>query len=108
LIDDLPIPVAAYVEANARLDPEGMLAPFARDAVVRDDGGRHEGHDELRTWIHSATINSRAVFTPDTWREQDGQVIVDGLTSGDFPGSPIRFTFRFTLGGDAITGLEIA
>ena len=104
---DLPTPIAAYVEANARLDADGMLAPFARDAVVRDDGGRHEGHDEIRAWILSATIGSHAVFTPDTWREQDGRIVVDGVAAGDFPGSPIRFTFSFMLQGDAIAWLEI-
>jgi len=29
MLKDLPSPIAAYVDANARLDPGGMLAPFA-------------------------------------------------------------------------------
>lgn len=103
----LPKPIADYVAANARLDPDGMLQPFAPDAVVRDDGGEHRGHAELRTWIRDASLAARAVFTPDACREEDGQVIVDGLTAGDFKGSPLRFTFRFTLAGDAIRALEI-
>jgi hypothetical protein len=103
----LPTPIAAYVAANAQLDADGMLAPFAPDAVVRDDGGRHVGRDEIKAWIRSATLASRAVFTPETWREEDGRVIVDGPTAGNFPGSPIRFTLSFTLRGGAIAGLEI-
>ncbi|WP_043363220.1 nuclear transport factor 2 family protein [Belnapia sp. F-4-1] len=105
---EMPTPIAAYVAADARLDADGMLAPFARDAVVRDDGGRHVGIDEIRNWIQSATVASRAVFTPETWREQDGHVVVVGSTTGNFPGSPIRFTFSFTLRDGAISGLEIA
>jgi hypothetical protein len=31
----LPKPVADYVEANARLDVDGMLKPLAADALVR-------------------------------------------------------------------------
>jgi hypothetical protein len=108
MINDLPKPIADYVEANARLDREAMLAPFAREAVVHDDGGRHVGRDEIGAWIQSATIESRAVFTPETWREQDGYIIVDGRTTGDFPGSPVRFTFRFVLQDDAVARLEIA
>ncbi|WP_458095162.1 nuclear transport factor 2 family protein [Roseomonas sp. WA12] len=108
MTNGLPSPIAAYVAANARLDAEGMLAPFARDAVVRDDGGSHAGRDEIRTWIESATIASHAVFMPETWRERNGRTVVDGLTTGDFPGSPIRFTFSFLLQQDAIAGLEIA
>ena len=104
----LPSPIAAYVEANARLDADGMLAAFAPDAVVEDERRRLTGREDIRDWIRSATIASRAVFTPDTWHEDDGRVVVAGLTSGDFPGSPIRFTFRFALDGGAITALAIA
>lgn len=104
----LPSPIAAYVEANARLDADGMLTAFAADAVVQDDGRRLESHDDVRRWIESATITSRAVFTPDAWHEEDGRVVVTGMTRGDFPGSPIRFTFRFALDGGAITALVIA
>ncbi|SDB73040.1 nuclear transport factor 2 family protein [Belnapia rosea] len=108
MTNDLPAPIAAYVAANAQLAPDGMLAPFAPDAVVCDDGGRHLGPGEIRAWIQSATIARRAVFTPKAWREQDGRIVVDGLTEGDFPGSPIRFTLSFMLQGGAIARLEIA
>lgn len=103
----LPQPIADYVAANARLDLDGMLRPFAPDAVVRDDGGLHRGHAELRTWIQEATLAARAIFTPDAHREADGQVVVSGLTTGDFKGSPLRFTLRFTLADDTIRALEI-
>jgi ketosteroid isomerase-like protein len=108
MTEALPKPIAAYAAANARLDVDGMLATFAPDAVVRDDGGRHAGRAEIRAWINSATIAARAVFTPETWREQDGHFVVQGPTAGDFPGSPIRVAFRFTLRDGAIAGLEIA
>ena len=54
MINDLPTPIAAYVEANARLDPKGMLAPFARNAVVLDYGGRREGHGKIEAWMNRA------------------------------------------------------
>ena len=104
----LPAPIAAYAAANARLDADGMLATFAPDAVVRDDGGHHAGHDAIRAWINGATIAARAVFTPETWREEEGRVVVEGRTAGDFPGSPLRFTFGITLRDGAIAALEIA
>ncbi|MEP1122610.1 MAG: nuclear transport factor 2 family protein [Ilumatobacter sp.] len=103
----LPTPIAAYVEANARLDLEGMLRPFADDAVVRDNGAVHRGRAGIRSLLEEAVIPVRAVFTPDTVRHEDGAVVVDGPAHGDFPGSPIRFTYRFTLDDDAITTLVI-
>jgi hypothetical protein len=36
-----------------------------------------------------------------------GQVVVEGPAHGDFKGSPIRFTYRFTLEDDAIKALDI-
>lgn len=105
---ELPSPIAAYVAANARLDADGMLEAFAPNAVVFDEQHRRVGRAEIQDWIRSATIASRAIFTPEAWRQEDGVVLVEGPTAGDFPGSPIPFTFRFTLEHGAIAALEIA
>ena len=35
---ELPKPIADYVAANARLDADGMVKPFALDAVILDVG----------------------------------------------------------------------
>lgn len=103
----LPKPIAAYVEANARLDVDGMLKPFAADAVLSDNGERHEGHAELRTLFEDEVIAVRAIFTPDAVRHEDGHVVVEGPAHGDFKGSPLRFTYRFTLEDDVIKALQI-
>lgn len=112
MLNDLPLQIATYVAANARLDADGMLAPFAPDAIVRDEQRERRGGEEIAAWINAATIAARAVFTPDAWRVEPGPdgdaVVLEGLTRGDFPGSPLRFTFRFQLADDAITALEIA
>ncbi len=103
----LPTPIAAYVDANAQLDLEGMLEPFAADAVVQDNGVARRGIAEIRSLLEEAVIPAKAIFTPDAVREEDGQVVVEGPAHGDFPGSPIRFTYRFTIEGDAIAALDI-
>jgi ketosteroid isomerase-like protein len=103
----LPKPIADYVEANARLDVDGMLKPFAADALVLDNGSRHEGHTELRTLLEEAVVAAKAIFTPDTVRHEKGQVVVEGPAHGDFKGSPLRFTYRFSLENDVIKALEI-
>jgi ketosteroid isomerase-like protein len=103
----LPKPIADYVEANARLDVDGMLKPFAADALVLDNGSRHKGQAELRTLLEEAVVGAKAIFTPDTVRHEKGQVVVEGPAHGDFKGSPLRFTYRFSLENDAIKALEI-
>lgn len=103
----LPKPIAAYVEANARLDVDGMLKPFAADAVLLDNGKRFAGLAEVRALFEHEVVPVRAIFTPDTLRHDGGQVVVEGPAHGDFKGSPLRFTYRFTLEADAITALEI-
>lgn len=104
---ELPKPIADYVAANARLDSDAMLAPFAADAVFLDNGKHFQGHDQLRTLFEKEVIAVKAIFTPDAVRREDDQVVVEGPAHGDFPGSPLRFTYRFTLDGDVIKTLEV-
>ncbi|MCW0018325.1 nuclear transport factor 2 family protein [Rhizobium sp. WYCCWR 11279] len=104
---ELPKPIADYVEANAQLDVDGMLKPFAANAVILDNGKRFEGHAEVRTLLEEAVVGAKAIFTPDTVRHENDQVVVEGPAHGDFPGSPLRFTYGFTLENDAIKTLEI-
>ena len=44
---------------------------------------------------------------PDSARHENGRVVLEGPAHGDFKGSPIRFTYAFTLANDAIEALEI-
>lgn len=104
---DLPKPITDYVEANARLDIDGMLQPFQRDAVFIDKGKHFEGQAAIRHLLEEEVIPVKAIFTPDTAREDDGDVVVEGPAHGNFPGSPLRFTYRFTLVEGNIKMLEV-
>lgn len=104
---ELPEPIARFIAANAQLDVDAMLEPFAADAIVLDNGGRHDGHAGLRTLFEEAVIPVKAIFTPDAVRHENGQIVVEGPAHGDFKGSPLRFTYGFTLNGGAIKALEI-
>ncbi|RZF60656.1 nuclear transport factor 2 family protein [Sphingomonas populi] len=105
---DLPKPIAEYIDANARLDIDGMLKPFLSHAVFIDNGKHFEGQAAIRQLFEEEVIPVKAIFTPDTVREEDGDVVVEGPAYGDFPGSPLRFTYRFTLVHGAIKTLETA
>lgn len=104
---DLPKPIADYVEANARLDINGMLKPFQHDAVFIDNGKHFEGQAAIRHLLEEEVIPVKAIFTPDTAQDEGGDVVVEGPAYGDFPSSPLRFTYRFTLVEGAIKTLEV-
>lgn len=104
---ELPPPIAAYVAANARLDLDGMLQPFRHDAVFIDNGKRFAGQAAIRQLLADEVMPVKAIFVPETVREEGGDVVVEGPAHGDFPGSPLRFTYRFTLVDGAIQMLEI-
>ena len=103
---NLPKPIADYIDANARLDIDGMLKPFLRDAVFIDNGKHFEGEAAIRQLFEEEVIPVKAIFTPDAVREEGGDVVLEGPAHGDFPGSPLRFTYRFTLAHGAIKTLE--
>lgn len=103
---NLPKPIADYIEANSRLDLDGMLKPFERDAIFIDNGKHFAGEAAIRQLFEEEVIPVKAIFTPDRVREEAGDFIVEGPAHGDFPGSPLRFTYRFTLANGAIRTLE--
>lgn len=107
MMSALPKPISDFVQANARLDVEGMLKPFAADAVIVDNGSHHQGLAEVRSLLEQAVVVAKAIFTPETVRHENDQLVLQGPAHGDFKGSPIRFTYRFTLEHDLIKALEI-
>lgn len=107
MTSELPSPIADFVEANARLDLDGMMKSFVADAVFLDNGKRFEGHAEIRSLLKEMVVDLKAIFTPDAVRHEDEVVVVEGPAHGNFPGSPIRFTYRVELGGDAIKTMDV-
>lgn len=60
----LPQPIAAYFNSNRTFDVDGMLAPFADDAIVHDEKQVHRGTKAIRAWIEEATVGNKAIATP--------------------------------------------
>lgn len=104
---DLPRPLGDYFDAKNRHDIDAMLAPFAADAAVRDEGQTYNGHAAIRTWMEETTRKYRVTVEP-TAASSDGQNwTVAGLVAGDFPGSPATLPYRFSLAHERISALEI-
>ena len=104
---DLPSSIKAYFEADKGTGDNAPLRAFAPDAVVKDEGRIHRGHEAIAAWWRAAKAKYRHVAEPLEADEQNGQVTVRARVSGQFPGSPATLGFAFRLKGDKIVSLEI-
>lgn len=104
---DLPPPIQSYFDGNPTFDVDGMLAPFASDAIVRDEAHEHRGTTAIRAWIAQATVGNKAIATPQTVVSGGDRHRVTAEVAGEFKGSPVTLTFDFVLTDGRIAALEI-
>jgi len=94
-----------YFAATNRHEVDAMVADFADDAVVKDEGREHRGVPAIREWMKQTIRKYKFKAEPTSVARDRTEV---GVTvSGDFPGSPIALTYRFQLEGQKIARLEI-
>lgn len=105
---NLPPVLRAYFDASNAHDIDLMVACFADDAKVRDEGEDVVGHAAIRKWKEKVTAKYNT--TSDVLRHEasEGADLVTARVSGTFPGSPIELTYRFALEGGRIASLAIA
>ena len=105
---DLPPLLTRYVDAQNGHDIEAMLACFAPNAWVRDEGKVMTGTAAVGGWIRDTSAKYRITLEPMSYSATpDGGTIV-AKVSGTFPGSPINLTYRFGFATDGrIAALEI-
>ncbi len=99
----LPQAVEKLVTAINANDSKALLAVFAPDATVADDGKTWTGETQIREWIGPHLIEPKLIVTPTSY---DGNRLVASI-NGEFPGGPQTFAFDFTLQDDAIAHVSI-
>jgi hypothetical protein len=105
---DLPEPLDRYFAAQNAHDIEAMVACFAPDARVRDEGKDYLGRDDVRRWKEYTVAKYGIRIEPLESREQDGRTIITARVAGNFPGSPANLTYNFGLSSEGlIRTLEI-
>jgi hypothetical protein len=104
---DLPTPIAVYIAAENRGDPEAMSQCFAEHAVVRDEGKTIKGVAAIKRWKGETRKKYQHTIEPLAGVQKDGKTIVTNRLTGNFPGSPIELQFIFALEGNKIVSLEI-
>jgi ketosteroid isomerase-like protein len=103
----LPPAIQAYFDADRRNDCEAVVACFAPDATVHDEGRSHAGHYAIGTWWEQSKARYRHMAEPLEAQDHDGISRVRARITGEFPGSPAMLTFAFSLAADKISSLEI-
>ena len=107
MIDNLPKPIALYVEAENTGDVKLFDQCFAEGAAVLDENETRRGIAEIKKWKAETKKKYQHTFDPLSVSEKDGRFIVTNRLTGNFPGSPIELEFVFTLNDDKIVSLEI-
>ncbi|HST31174.1 MAG TPA: nuclear transport factor 2 family protein [Chthoniobacterales bacterium] len=107
MIENLPKPIALYMEAENSGDVNLFDQCFALDARVRDESETHKGLAPIKKWKAETKKKYQHTVDPLSVSEKNGKFIVTNKLTGNFPGSPIELDFVFTLEGDKIVSLEI-
>jgi ketosteroid isomerase-like protein len=105
---NLPPVLKTYFDASNAHDVERMVACFADDAKVRDEGQDVFGQEAIRKWKEKVTAKYNTTAEILRHDVSDGADLVTAKVSGTFPGSPIELTYRFGLERERIVSLAIA
>jgi hypothetical protein len=105
----LPQPVEKYFAAKGGANAEETLACFTGDATVWDNGEDLElrGIEQIRNWLSGTVAGYKLTSEVRSVEQRDDDYLIGVVVSGDFPGSPYQFAYRFTLKGDKIAELAI-
>ena len=103
----MPPIIQRDVEASNQHDVKSILACFADNALVHDEGKDFRGKKMIKDWITKTIEKYKFQFKPISVRQDDAEVIVAVEVSGTFDGSPITLDYHFTIEGDKILSLTI-
>lgn len=104
---DMPGIVNMYFDADSRNDADALSETFAPEAVVEDEGARHQGVVAILRWWVAAKKAASYVAEPLESTVDGDKALVRAKVSGRFPGSPVTLTYSFTIKDGRIARLEI-
>ena len=102
-----PSIIAAFVKAKNDRDTNAVVACFARDAVVHDEGKKMTGLTAITKWSDEGFKKYQYTIDPTGIAKGDKETILTATLTGNFPGSPVELDYTFMLSNDKISSLEI-
>lgn len=105
----LPKTIETYFQQTTAEAPAEVARLFAPDAVLVDEGEDLEvvGRDAIHQWMIELAAKFKTSIELTAYEEIERQGVVTTLVSGNFPGSPAVFVYRFDIQGDLIHRLVI-
>ena len=103
---ELPIPVAAALEAASAWNTEDFLVAFADDGVVDDWGREFRGREAIRGWSDAEFIGKRVTLRVTGVRTEGDTTTVSAEVGGEGFNGPSDFVF--TVAGDRVVLMAIA
>jgi ketosteroid isomerase-like protein len=105
----LPPVISRYFDSTAERDTDAIIALFADDATLVDEGEARHGPDAIRAWRDGpATAWTYTTELLETETVGPDRVLVTGRLTGNFPGGTAELKWDFTLSGGRIKRLVIA
>jgi hypothetical protein len=101
---ELPAILERYFAAQNAHDIDAMVACFAPDAAVRDEGRDIVGTDAIRAWKIETSAKYRITTEPIECTTEGERTVVVVKVAGTFPGSPANLTYRFGFSSDGRIG----
>jgi len=108
-LDNVPEIVKHYFELDAERDVDAIVALFAEDGTVIDEGETRNGLNAIRGW-RTGAASEYEYTTMITGSEVlgDNRHRVTARLEGNFPGKTVDLNHDFTIANDRIQRLEIA
>src|ERR1041384_638869 len=103
----LPKVLGESFSATNAHDVGAMIAAFADDATVHDEGRDHVGVSAIRTWMKETIEKYDYRVEPIESSRNGSSAVVLGSVPGEFPGSPIPPQYALPPPGERIARLEI-
>ena len=103
----LPLVIQSYVQASNAHDVPSILACFADDAVVRDEGETLQGKKAIEAWIVKTIGKYKFHFEPLNVKEGNKEVVVAVKVSGTFDGSPVTLNYHFAIASGKISSFAV-
>ena len=99
--------VSEYFEASNTKNETKLLACFADDIIVVDEGKTYTGIEAVRSWRNKVNTSYNVRFEIIQETAIDGRINVFANCTGNFPGSPLVIKHSFVLRDEKIIRLEI-